>query len=520
MQPNASAKARVFDKSEVLLSITDLESRIKYANPEFCKISGYSLTELQQQTHNKVRHPDMPKAAFKDLWYFIQQGKSWMGPVKNRCKNGDYYWVNAFVTPIKDETGANIEYQSVRTPLEPQVQMRASALYSKLNQGKTPRRLTVTTDQTFWFQCFFMLFCTLSFSLIIASEIPISLTLPLFILSLLTNIFFVLWRNKYIKVVEDAKAVFNNPLMSYLYSGNSDAVGNIQLALNMRKAEINAVVGRVSDASTQVGRSAELSSDQSHLVSNGLNAQRGESEQAADAMRAMTTEAKNLNKAVIDTAKSAEHGCVLTKKGCGAIEHTIGAIGDLSVQLTEVDQMITQLSKGTLLIGNILTDISSIADQTNLLALNAAIEAARAGEQGRGFSVVAEEVRTLAMRTQQSTEEIHHLLTTLQTNSDNAVQAMHCSSQLSENCVSLSKDTQNALSEIHKEVTHISTSTAAITTAIAAQSSVASQVSQNVVRINEIALSCEQNSLKARSSSSNLLNKLSNQVSLVKQFKC
>lgn len=103
------SKEQLFFPSEILLSTTDLNSNIKYANTSFCTVAGYSLDELVHNPHNKVRHSDMPKAAFKDLWSTIQQGNSWMGPVKNHCKNGDYYWVNAFVTPIKDSVGKVFE---------------------------------------------------------------------------------------------------------------------------------------------------------------------------------------------------------------------------------------------------------------------------------------------------------------------------------------------------------------------------------------------------------------------------
>ena len=115
MNLGRTSKEQTFNESEILLSITDLDSHIKYANAEFCKIAGYANDELKDQPHNVVRHPDMPKQAFADLWSVIQRGKSWMGAVKNQCKNGDYYWVNAYVTPIKDDSGNNVEYQSVRT---------------------------------------------------------------------------------------------------------------------------------------------------------------------------------------------------------------------------------------------------------------------------------------------------------------------------------------------------------------------------------------------------------------------
>lgn len=108
------SERRLFAQEERLISTTDLDSYITYANPEFIDISGFTKDELLGSPHNLVRHPDMPKDAFKSLWGTIQSGKAWMGMVKNRCKNGDFYWVDAFVTPVM-ENGKVKGYQSVRT---------------------------------------------------------------------------------------------------------------------------------------------------------------------------------------------------------------------------------------------------------------------------------------------------------------------------------------------------------------------------------------------------------------------
>ena len=113
----------------------------------------YTVDELLGNHHNMVRHPDMPKPAFADLWATIQNGKSWMGPVKNRCKNGDYYWVNAFVTPIKDDHGNVVEYQSVRTKLNQDVKERASQQYQQINSGKKAAHKEM--DQLHQRNCFY-----------------------------------------------------------------------------------------------------------------------------------------------------------------------------------------------------------------------------------------------------------------------------------------------------------------------------------------------------------------------------
>jgi len=212
MNSKLSAKEQTFNNSEILLSITDLNSQIKYANPEFCKIAGFTNEELKDKPHNIVRHPDMPKAAFKDLWSFVQQGKSWMGPVKNRCKNGDYYWVNAYVTPIKDESGRSIEYQSVRTKLDANVQKRAEDLYSKLNKGETPVKLKYQIDQTFWVQSVLFLFTLASLAATLTTELNPIFTLPFVFIGFASSLLSFGWRKRYKKILKEAEDIFENPL--------------------------------------------------------------------------------------------------------------------------------------------------------------------------------------------------------------------------------------------------------------------------------------------------------------------
>ncbi|MCO4205951.1 PAS domain-containing protein [Aeromonas taiwanensis] len=119
-----------------LISTTDPASHITYANQHFCDVAGYSAAEMEGEPHNLVRHPDMPKAAFADMWRRLQQGKSWMGLVKNRAKNGQFYWVNAYVTPILNERQQIIEYQSVRTRPSDHDIAWAEQLYARIRSGQ------------------------------------------------------------------------------------------------------------------------------------------------------------------------------------------------------------------------------------------------------------------------------------------------------------------------------------------------------------------------------------------------
>ena len=512
------SQERVFTESEILLSTTDLDSNIKYANDHFCNIAGYSAAELQGNPHNMVRHPDMPKAAFKDLWQSVQSGHSWMGPVKNRCKNGDYYWVNAFVTPIKNSEGKIFEYQSVRTKPDRDVVNRAEQVYKKINADKPPLQLRFSIDLTFWFQLFFI--CSFAFSVLVAtfSNISLLLSIPMVVISALFTGLFFNWRLKYKALVSEAKSVFDNPLMSFIYSGNNDAIGTINLALRMRGAELKAIVGRVCDVSDNVTATAKESSECGINVSTILSQQNNETEQVATAMNEMSATVQDLARVVEGAAQSSQQGLDISNQGQQMVQETIAANNGLAEQLNEVEQAIARLVNGSKLIESVLNEINSIADQTNLLALNAAIEAARAGEHGRGFAVVADEVRALAMRTQQSTAEVNNMLTQLQSESEFATTAMEKGTELSGSCVQLCGKTGDSLNQIITEVSELANLNTQIATAIEEQAAVSEEINRNVVAISDMATSSEKNGQQSVELSNVLLDKLEEQQALVTQF--
>ncbi len=509
-----------FDESQILLSTTDLESKIKYANEQFCTIAGYSLEELVGKHHNIVRHKEMPKAAFKDLWHYLKQDKSWMGPVKNQCKNGDFYWVNAYVTPVKNAEGKVIEYQSVRTRLNQETKERTEDVYKKLKEDKQPLGLKFQTDMTFWIQLMLIFTLVVSFSMLAFTSVEPIFILPYAITSLLITPFFIRWRKRYSNLLSESKAVFDNPLMSYLYSGTNDQIGNIDLCIQMRKAEINAIVGRVTDVSQTISRSSESSSNIGTEIATILNQQKIETELVATAMNEMSCTVQEIATVVTSAATSSQQGLEMSHAGKEIVVDTTDAINNLATLLSEVDESIECLVSGSQSIETVLGEISSIAEQTNLLALNAAIEAARAGEQGRGFAVVADEVRALAKRTQQSTEEVHTLLNTLQTDSKRAKLAMERGTEQSSSCVELAIKTGNAFDAIAGEVNDIASINDQIATAIEEQSVVTEQINQNIVSISDMSLVSEQHGLEAVSLSNDLLTSINEQESLIKQFRC
>lgn len=516
MEPLIMSEQQQLSASDILLSTTDLDSRIKYANKTFCDIAGFSLQELEGQPHNIVRHQDMPKAAFSNLWSFVQQGKSWMGPVKNRCKNGDYYWVNGFVTPIKDENGDIHEYQSVRTILDEDVQSRAEKVYETLSSGKSVT-MSAAKDISLWIQCILIVITLVAGSHLFLAENMVVASL-MFVLALSGLALFTPWRNRYLRVVKEAKQVFDNPLMTYLYTGTNDQLGTIELAFKKRQAEIQAIVGRVSDISQSITMTAKESSNSGHNISTTLSQQRHETQSVAAASNEMSATVQEINHTVNQAADVTNQGLENSHKGQVQVTQTIDAMEQLSNQLSDVDESINHLTEGCRSIESVSKEISGIADQTNLLALNAAIEAARAGELGRGFSVVADEVRALAQRTQHSTKEIDNLLNQLIKESDLAIEAMAKGNALSSDCVALSKQTGSYFSDVHDEVSDIAAMSERISEAMTQQTQAAEEVNQNVIAISDLSTQSEKYGLKGTELSSHLLTKIEEQQRLVAQF--
>jgi methyl-accepting chemotaxis protein len=510
---------KTFSAESILLSTTDLKGRVTYANQDFCDIAGYEVEELVGHGHNIVRHADMPKVAFENLWRTIESGQSWMGPVKNRCKNGDHYWVNGYVTPIKDCDGKIKEYQSVRSKLDRDVVTRANSLYDKINRNdKSVKRKLKNYDSTLY-----TLWCMVFAILFIASS-PLYSTIPVIIALISTALLsiglftFVRWRAHYSKSIRRAKEIFDNPLMSYLYSGSSDDVGYINLALKMSSSEVNAIVGRVRDVSMHVGNIAAKTEVNGNEVSQMLVEQSTEVEQVATAMNQMASTIQDLSVSVTSASDASSQSKEITSQGLSVVEQTSQATKKLSKQLAKIYDIIKELADGRSSISAISDEISSIADQTNLLALNAAIEAARAGEQGKGFAVVAEEVRALALRTQQSTEEIKVTLQRLNNKSLEATSSIDIGIEQVNRCLDFANNSGTTFEEIHEKVDEVTGLNLQIATAVEEQSVVAEQVNQNTIAIKAIAHQGVDHGAQSVQLGDKLMTELNILQSLINQF--
>ena len=501
-----------------LISTTTPDSRITYANKHFIDIVGYEPHELNGQYHNMVRHPDMPKAAFQDMWHHLKDKKSWMGTVKNRCKNGDYYWVNAYVTPILNSKGDLLEYQSVRsTPTQQDVQ-RATKYYTQINQGKLPFALRIpklsiaTVSRVFSF----VALCSFSY-LAVRSSFPVISSLG--ISACIGQLVYTRWWSKKLQTIShNATQNIKTDITKVLYTGRRDEIAGIEFALRLKKAELRAVVGRTNDTCTQILQQAEDDVGNIRVITETVECQRKETEQLATAINQMSSSIKEVANNAAATSELTSLAQETAEKGKAKLEDTIAAVNHLHSALEKSRVMIQKLESNADVIGNIVNVIRSIADQTNLLALNAAIEAARAGEHGRGFAVVADEVRSLASKTRQSTDEISQMIENLQSSSNESVRNIEVGVQLSDDCREQARDAGVVFEQINQMLNQVTDASHHIATAVGEQSTVTEEVNKSITRLHDLADQSTEGSHNALDRISLLVENLSGLCRLVSQF--
>ncbi len=481
-----TGKELEFPASSNILSTTNPKGIITYINDDFIKISGFEESELLGKSHNIVRHPDMPPAAFEDLWANIKKGRSWMGIVKNRCANGDHYWVDAYVTPVH-ENGQIAEYQSVRRKPERSLVERAEKLYASIMEGKLPKKakqraigLNIKLIAGFGIA----LLPVVATTLITPASLPALAAAALISMGIgAATVHFMLQPLN--TAIGKARDLVDNPLMQYIYTGRNDEAGQLMLSLKMLQSEAGGIVGRIADSAQTMHKAAEILRQKAADSGDSVATQFQETEQVATAMAQMLSAIQEVAKNTSEAASSAQQASKRASCGKKVVDQTITNIDHISRTVENASSVLQGLQQETENIGKILDVIRDIAEQTNLLALNAAIEAARAGEQGRGFAVVADEVRSLANRTQQSTQEIQSMIERLQEGSQNAVREMENGRSQAQQGVEQVNKAGELLDEINGMVASISDMNTMIASAVEEQSAVASEVNGNVSMIRE-----------------------------------
>ncbi|OYO32609.1 chemotaxis protein [Janthinobacterium sp. PC23-8] len=415
----------ILNEGMTIVSTTDLQGNINYANQYFIEVSGFSESELLGAPQNILRHPDMPAEAFADLWRTIQSGMPWTGMVKNRCKNGDYYWVLANITPVI-ENGRPVGYMSVRTkPTREQVAEAAAAYqgFKDGNQAKLAIRKGRVVGQGLGAMLKALsqpslsqgmavnaIFFCASMAILggavwnIDSDTHAATRGWLIALAAMASvIMLVFWaylNNAVVQPLSEAvmaaRKMAGGDLTGVIDKVRDDDMGQLMAALRQTNINLHSIIGDVRANFEDIRvTTAEIATGNMDLSSR-TESQASSLEQTAASMEELTSTVQN----------SADH--VATANELAVQASKVAAKGGAIV--TEVVSTMDEISGSSRKILDIIGLIDGIAFQTNILALNAAVEAARAGEHGRGFAVVAGEVRSLAQRSATAAKEVKHLI--------------------------------------------------------------------------------------------------------------
>ena len=268
---------------------------------------------------------------------------------------------------------------------------------------------------------------------------------------------------------------------------NDDIIGRVGTHFNAFVSKMHSTIQQVVTATDKLTSSSEQMNLITEQSRDDINQQKSDIELAVTAITQMSSTVQEVARSAATAAESAQNADEESKNGMRVVNFTTESIGALADEVDRAADVIQKLEEDSNAIGVVLDVIRGIAEQTNLLALNAAIEAARAGEQGRGFAVVADEVRTLASRTQQSTQEIQEMIEKLQTGTNNAVSVMESSRSRAKQCVTQATEAGISLKTITNSVAIISDMTIQIASAAEEQGSVSEEINRNIVAVHEVA---------------------------------
>jgi len=325
-----------------------------------------------------------------------------------------------------------------------------------------------------------------------------------------------------IRVAVDAMrdiAAGEGDLTRRLEEHGRNEVAELGQAFNQFAEKVRRLVSEVAGSTSQVAAAAEEMSAITDEFNRDVAQQRHEIEQVATAMNEMTATVQDVARNAAQAAASAQAADREAQQGQQVVHETVSSIESVSVEVEHTASAIQRLEADSQSISAVLEVIRGVAEQTNLLALNAAIEAARAGEQGRGFAVVADEVRTLASRTQQSTLEIQQVIEQLQSGARNAAEVMHRGRAQVDSSVLQAQQAGSSLTSITSAVASISDMNTQIASAAEQQSAVSDEISQNVVNINQVADRVTESASQTAQASSQLAHLAVGLQSLVGQFK-